>query len=187
MRRRLAAAAAAVTLLALPALFGATAARAELTQTSSTGFTSSFRGEVQAGADATWRAIVQLPRWWSDAHTWSGKAANLSLDLQPGGCWCERWDDRGSPAAVQHAQVLTVLPGRLLRLRGNLGPLQALPVDGVLDIATGVQDGKTMLRLSYRVGGPADAGLEQMASAVDRVLGEQFKRLKALVETGRVD
>ena len=130
---------------------------------------------------------MQLPRWWSDAHTWSGKAANLSLDAQAGGCWCERWDDRGSAASVQHAQVLMVLPGRALRLRGNLGPLQALPVDGVLDIVTSAQDGKTMLRLSYRVGGPADAGLEQMASAVDRVLGEQFKRLKALVETGRVD
>jgi len=27
-----------------------------------------------------WKAIVQLPRWWNDVHTYSGKASNLSLD-----------------------------------------------------------------------------------------------------------
>jgi uncharacterized protein YndB with AHSA1/START domain len=177
----------AALLLVLLALLATAPARADLTQASNLGFTSSFRSEIQAGTDAAWKAIVQLPRWWSDAHTWSGKAANLSLDAQAGGCWCERWDDRGSAASVQHGQVLMVLPGRALRLRGNLGPLQALPVDGVLDIVTSVQDGKTLLRLSYRVGGPADTGLEQLAPAVDRVMGEQFKRLKALVETGRAD
>ncbi|MFT3819763.1 MAG: hypothetical protein QM750_19480 [Rubrivivax sp.] len=169
---------------ALALLAAAASAHAELSAVSGLGFTSSFRSEIQAGADAAWKAIVQLPRWWSDAHTWSGKAANLSLDAQAGGCWCERWE---GGASAQHAQVLMVLPGRVLRARGNLGPLQALPVDGVLELATGVQDGKTVLRLSYRVGGPADTGLEALAPAVDRVLGEQFRRLKALAETGRAE
>ena len=180
MRRALAVALAvtlAVTLAAVPA-------RADLTQLSAQGFVAGFRDEIKAGPDEAWKAIVQPQRWWSDAHTWSGSAAHLSLDARAGGCWCERW---GDGASAQHAQVAMLLPGRLIRLRGGLGPLQGLPVEGVLEIATGSQDGKTFLRLSYRVGGPPDAGLEALAPAVERVLGEQYRRLKALIETGRPD
>ncbi|HNR84145.1 SRPBCC domain-containing protein [Ottowia sp.] len=167
------------TLLALAALLPL-AAQAELSQVSAQGFVASFRDEVKASPDAVWQAIVQLPRWWNGSHTYSGKADNLSLDLRAGGCWCERWDG----GAVQHAQVVLVMPGRLLRLHGGLGPLQDLPVQGVLNLGIGQQDGKTVLRLHYRVGGPADAALDKLAGPVNGVLAEQFQRLKSLVETG---
>ncbi len=57
-----------------------------------------------------------------------GSAANLSLEARAGGCWCERLADGGS---VEHLRVLLVSPGRMLRMRGALGPFQGLAVDGV--------------------------------------------------------
>ncbi len=156
--------------------------RAETSGVSPTGFISSFREEVKAAPDDTWKAIAQLPKWWSDAHTYSGRASNMSLDLVAGACWCERW---GEGYSAQHGQVLLVQPGRVLRLRAELGPLQDLAVNGVLTLVTSAQDGKTFLRLTYRVAGSADAGLEKLAPAVDQVLAAQYRRLKTLAETGK--
>jgi uncharacterized protein YndB with AHSA1/START domain len=157
-------------------------ARAETSSASPTGFVSSFREEAKATPEAVWSAITQLPRWWHDDHTWSGKASNMVLDLQAGGCWCERWGDGQS---VQHGQVVFVQPGRVIRLNASLGPLQELAVNGVLTIVTSAQDGKTVLRLTYRVSGNADAGLDKLAPVVDQVLATQYKRLKMLAETGQ--
>lgn len=156
--------------------------RAETSNVSPTGFVSTFREELKASSDDTWKAILQLPRWWSDSHTYSGKASNLSLDPVAGGCWCERWGEGNS---VQHGQVVLVQPGRVLRMNASLGPLQDLAVNGVLTIVTSAQDGKTFLRMTYRVAGNADAGLEKLAPVVDQVIGTQYRRLKALAETGQ--
>jgi uncharacterized protein YndB with AHSA1/START domain len=156
-------------------------AAAESSNVSPTGFVSTYREEVKASTDDTWKAILQLPRWWSDSHTYSGKASNLSLDASAGGCWCERWGEGNS---VQHGQVVLVQPGRVIRFNANLGPLQDLAVNGVLTIVTSAQDGKTLLRMTYRVAGNADAGLEKLAPLVDQVIGVQYRRLKALAETG---
>ena len=62
-------------------------------------------------------------------HTVSKDAANLSLELRAGGCFCERLKDGGS---VQHLQVAYTAPWAGLRLRGALGPLQMEGVDGAL-------------------------------------------------------
>lgn len=164
------------------ALLGVGSANAEAVNVSPTGFTSQYRDELKASGGEIWNALVQLPRWWNGSHTYSGQASNLSLDVQAGGCWCERWGDGQS---VQHGTVVLALPGRVLRVLGNLGPLQDLPVSGVLTFAITTQDGKTTLRMTYRVAGPPDAGLEKLAPLVDRVMGEQYQRLKALAETGR--
>ncbi|MEQ1807814.1 MAG: SRPBCC domain-containing protein [Burkholderiaceae bacterium] len=156
-------------------------AQAETSNVSPTGFTSTLREEVKATPEDVWKAVVQLPRWWSDAHTYSGKASNLTLEPVAGGCWCERWGEGNS---VQHGQVVLVQPGRVIRLNASLGPLQELAVNGVLTIVASAQDGKTFLRMTYRVAGNADAGLEKLAPVVDQVIGVQYRRLKALVETG---
>ena len=76
-------------------------------------------------------------------------------------------------------------PGRTLRLYANLGPLQELPVTGVLPRSPSRCGTKTILRLTYRVSGPPDVGLDKLAAAVDQVIGQQFKRLKSLAETGK--
>jgi uncharacterized protein YndB with AHSA1/START domain len=177
MKRAFAIALQLLAALAMPAL-------AETSNVSPAGFVSSFREEVKAAPDDVWKAIVALPRWWNNEHTWSGQASNMSLDLQAGGCWCERW---GGGQSVQHGRVVLVQPGRVIRLDASLGPLQELAVNGVLTIVTSAQDGKTFLRLTYRVAGNADAGLEKLAPVVDQVLAVQYRRLKSLVETGKAD
>lgn len=159
-------------------------AHADTSNVAAHGFTSQFRDEVKASPEEAWQALIQLPRWWSGRHTYSGQASNLRLDAQAGGCWCERW---GEGQSVQHGQVVLTLPGRVLRIVGGFGPLQDLPVQGVLTLATGTVEGKTMLRMTYRVGGPPDIGLEGLAPVVDQVIGEQYKRLKALIETGKAE
>jgi len=164
------------------AVLTAGSAHAEALNISATGFISQYREEFKVSTDEIWKALVQLPRWWNDSHTYSGQASNLSFDAQAGGCWCERWGDGQS---VQHGTVVLVMPGRVLRVLGNLGPLQDLPVNGVLTFAIATHDGKPTLRMTYRVAGPPDAGLDKLAPAVDRVMGEQYKRLKALAETGK--
>ena len=45
-------------------------------------------------------------------------------------------------------------------------------------------DNGTRLRFTYAVGGYMDGGLDQIAPAVDSVLGEALNRLKAYIETG---
>ena len=160
----------------------ATPAWAATGNVTSHGFISIFRDEVKASPDQLWQAVVQLPRWWSGEHSYSGQGSNMTLDPQAGGCWCERWGDGNS---VQHGHVVQVQTGRTLRLYANLGPLQELPVNGVLTFTIAMQETKTILRMTYRVSGPPDAGLDKLAPLVDQVIGQQFKRLKSLVETGK--
>lgn len=182
--------AAALILLGLSMV--ATAPHAEPSNVSPTGFVITHRAEITASPSQAWQAIVALPQWWSGKHSWSGSAANFSLDAQAGGCFCERWvDASGAANSVQHGQVVVVQAGRVLRLAAALGPLQDLAVNGVLNIVTsagtGNEAGKNFLRISYRVAGDASANLDKLAGPVDGVIGEQFKRLKALIETGKVE
>jgi uncharacterized protein YndB with AHSA1/START domain len=142
-------------------------------------FESWFEATVAATPAEVFKVMAEPARWWSPKHTWSGDAANLHLDAVAGGCWCEVWGDGNS---VQHARVLKVLPGRMLLLQGGLGPLQELPVVGVLKLETRLEGGQTRLHMSYQVAGPTELALDQWAPVVDGVIGEQFTRLRASVD-----
>jgi uncharacterized protein YndB with AHSA1/START domain len=166
---------------ALGLAVAAAAARGETSNVSGSGFTVTHAIVVAGEPDQVWQAFTQLPRWWKSTHTWSGQASNMTLDAQAGGCWCERW---GNGASAMHGRVLLALPGSALRLQAWLGPLQEMPVAGVLTLGTAKRDGQTRLRVVYRVAGGADAGLDKLAGPVDEVIGEQVKRLKAFIETG---
>ena len=65
------------------------------------------------------------------AAYFSKSAANLTLDAKAGGCWCETLPDGGS---VEHLVVVFADPGKTLVMRGALGPLQGLGVEGALSI-----------------------------------------------------
>lgn len=178
-------AAAAVTAITAGLLAATTApVRAETSEVSPSGFTITHAVVVDADPQMVWQAFTQLPSWWNSAHTWSGQAANLSLDASAGGCWCERW---GNGASAVHGRVLLAIPGSVLRLQAWLGPLQEMPVAGVLSFGTARRDGATRLRVTYRVAGAPEAGLDKLAPAVDGVIGEQVRRLKAFIETGKPD
>ena len=60
----------------------------------------------------------------------------------------------GDGQSVQHGHVVLLQPGRTLRLYANLGPLQELPVQGVLTFTMAMQEKKTILRMTYRVERP---------------------------------
>ena len=150
-------------------------------EVSPTGFVVSLRHETKAAARDLYRALGRIEQWWNASHSYSGKASNLSMPLQAGGCFCERWEQN----SVEHARVVNAIENRLLRLSGALGPLQSLGVEGVLSFAIEEKDGRTTLDVTYRVAGPATAGLDRLAAPVDSVIAEQAKRLVSFAETGR--
>jgi len=154
-------------------------APAEVKSVSQNGFEVAATAMVAAPPDRVYAALGEIGRWWSPSHTFSRDAANLSLELHAGGCFCERLNDGGS---VQHLQVVYAAPGVGLRLRGALGPLQMEGVDGTLSWTLKPGEGGTNVTQSYVVGGYIRSGMEQWAPKVDRVLEEQFERLKSFVE-----
>lgn len=125
---------------------------------------------IPAPPDVVWSALVHPELWWPDEHTWSGSHANLQLVAHAGGCYCESWGEN----SVEHGRVLMSLPGKQLRIRGALGPLQDMAVTAVLKISLAAKDGGTEAVVTYRMSGDASQKLDAIAPAVDRALGEQF-------------
>ncbi len=99
----------------------ASPAYAEVKTIAPSGFEVAQTVAIQGSASRVYAALGMIDRWWSPEHTVSGKAANLHLDLKVGGCFCERSKD-----GIQrlHLTVVAVDPGKIVRLRGALGPLQ---------------------------------------------------------------
>lgn len=153
----------------------------EVADSASNGFTVKIAVQIQAPPEAVYRRLIQVAGWWSPAHTFSQDAKNLSLDPKAGGCFCEVLPNGGS---VRHMQVLMVAPDKSLVLSGALGPLQALAATGTMSIELAPASGETKLTATYAVNGYLPAGMNTWAGPVDRVLGEQFSRLKNLVEHG---
>ena len=96
-----------------------------------------FNERVAATPSAVYAAIGQVERWWSGEHSYSGDAANLSLAMQPGGCFCERWAN----GAVEHGRVIMLMRDQVVRLDAALGPLQNKAVSGVLTFLLKAEEG----------------------------------------------
>lgn len=159
-------------------------AGAEVVDARPNGFEVKRTAVFNAPVDKVYVALSQPSLWWNKDHTWSGSAANLSLAPMAGGCFCEKLPKGGS---VMHMTVVFAQPGQALRLSGALGPLQTTGATGNLGWTLLEKDGQTTLTQTYDVGGYAKDGLDRLAPAVDKVLDEQFDRLKAYVETGRAE
>jgi len=154
-------------------------AAAEVVGVAANGFEIRESVHVAAPADKAYAALLLPARWWSSDHTFSGSAANLALDARAGGCWCETLADGGS---VEIMRVVYVVPGRTLRLRGALGPFQALGVEGAMTWSVKSSATGTDISVSYVVGGYVKDGFDGLSKAADRVLGEQVERLKKLLD-----
>ncbi|MFZ1390948.1 MAG: SRPBCC family protein, partial [Dokdonella sp.] len=136
---------------------------------------------VEAPPAKAYVAISEVARWWSPEHTWSGKAANLSLKAEAGACFCERWAD----GSVEHGRVVMAKKNAMLRLEASLGPLQEYALNGILTFQLKpIDEEATQLDVGYRVSGSSGSGLDQFAPAVDGVLGAQIDRLLRYVDTG---
>ncbi|MBS0418632.1 MAG: SRPBCC family protein [Proteobacteria bacterium] len=167
--------AAAASVLVVPV------ATAEVTSVGAAGFEIREQIHVSAAPDAVYGSLLSPKRWWDPQHTYSGNAQNLTLDAKAGGCWCETLPGGGS---VEHLSVVYFAPGKVIRFRGALGPLQAMGVAGSMTVKLTATGGGTELTLTYVVGGYYKAGFDELAKAVDGVLASQVGRLKKWIETG---
>ena len=160
----------------------ATAARAEVVDVQASGFEVRQTAHIAAPPAQVYAALGQVGRWWSNEHSFSGDAANLSLEPKAGGCFCETLKDGGWAA---HMRVIYAQPGQALRLEGAIGPLQTLGATGHLIWTLTAKDGGADLVQTYDVGGYAKGGFNGWATPVDGVLTAQLARLKRFVETGK--
>ena len=155
-------------------------AHAEVKESSADAFFLTYEGTVAAPTAKAYADIVQIGKWWNSEHTYSGKSVNLTLKPEAGGCLCERWKD----GSVEHGEVLMAMPGKVLRLRTALGPLQERALTGILTFWLKNEDSATTLTVEYRVNGASASGLDQLAPSVDEVLGDQVARLRRYIATG---
>lgn len=166
---------------------------AEVVSSSESGFVSRVTVDVPVAPDEAWKALIAPATWWSKEHTYSGDAANLYLDAQATGCFCEllplpegaaEGTRRGS---IEHLHVVYANPAKALRLTGGLGPLQSEAVSGSLTITLKPVDGGTRIQWFYVVGGYARFKFPEMAVVVDKVLAQQVARLGEKLGVGAKD
>jgi len=148
-------------------------ANADVIAASSSHYTLRHEAVSALAPDAIWTRLVRPEAWWSAAHTYSGDATNLSLDLAPGGLWKEEW----AGGSVAHATVLYVKPGEQLRLDAPFGPLQSMAVSVVWTI-TVLPEGTGSTVIFNEVANGSDASnLDKIAGAVDGVKAEAMRSL----------
>jgi hypothetical protein len=168
---------------ALAALMLVGAANAEVVEQTDTGFRTRNVAEISASADRVYSALGDVGSWWNGAHSYSGSAANLTLFLSPGACFCERVGVGGA----QHGVVVLALPGRLLRINGAVGPLQDEGASASLTFAITAKGAGVEVVQTYHVGGMRSGAAKGFAAPVDLVVREQLMRFEKYVETGRPD
>ncbi|WP_300379856.1 hypothetical protein [Henriciella sp.] len=122
-----------------------------------------------------WERLIHPEDWWAPAHTYSGDAANLSLDLQAGGLWREDWDG----GSVSHGSVLMVREGEQLRLDAPFGPLQGMAVKVSWTITIEPDGEGARATFKEVANGSVSSALGQIAPAVDSVKSEAMQRLTA--------
>ncbi len=160
----------ALSLLAAPAL-------AEVVSQTADGFTLRYQVVLETTPEDIWISLGRIGDWWEDAHTYSGDAANMTIELKPGGCFCEALPGGG----VRHGEVVMAWPERMLRLYAALGPLQATDPAAALTFEWATEGGGQTLTATYVVAGP---GLGAFAGGVDGVLKTQFDNLARHIERG---
>ena len=168
-------------ILALSVLLLATPASAEVVSASTNGFEVSHSVNLVIPRERAYAAFGQVQNWWSKDHSYSGNAARLSMQLTPGGCFCERLDGGGG---IEHLRVTYVQPNERVVLTGSLGPLLYEATSGVMDVKFEKIAGGTRITSSYRAAGFARGNAGEMAPLVDAVLGEQIKRLRVYAAGG---
>jgi hypothetical protein len=158
---------------------------AEVKAASDTGFNSVHIATVKATPEEIWTRLLTPKDYWNKAHSWSGSTAGFYIDAQANGCFCELFQEAdvngklNTVGSVEHMRVLFAHPGKVLRMQGALGPLQSEAVIGTLTVAMEPSKDKagTRVSFSYVVGGYMRYTVAEIAPAVDKVLGEQFKNM----------
>ncbi len=163
------------------ALLATGGARAEVIDKGAYGFRLKIVREIAAPPEKVFSAIGQVGGWWSDAHTYSGKASSMTMPLTAAACFCEALAAGGG---VRHGVVEAVIPNQLVRVHAALGPLQDEGVAAALAFSLKPKGTGTELTTTYHVGGARDF-VVSFAPGVDGVLTEAMDRLKSYAETGK--
>ncbi|MCA1661694.1 MAG: ATPase [Novosphingobium sp.] len=164
-------------------------AAAEVVASSDAGFVTRAAVTVKVDPAAAWLALVAPNLWWNGEHTYSGDPANLYIDAQATGCFCEKLPltkdapSGARPGSIEHMHVIYAAPARVLRMSGGLGPLQSEAAEGTLTITLKPADGGTRILWEYVVGGYMRQKPAELAPLVDKVLLEQLTRLAAKLGT----
>lgn len=174
-----AAALAALLAMGAAATFAPLTAHADVT-TGTTGFVVKHEVTVPLAPTAAYAQVLRVQDWWDPEHTYSGKAENLSVDVKPGGCWCESLEGGGF---IEHMRLILAWPAKAVRFDGALGPLQQMGVSGALTFAFKPEGEGTRVTLTYAVGGHAAGGFESVAKPVESVLGAALARYAAKAGT----
>lgn len=153
-----------------------TPAGAEVISANANGFEVSNSVNLVIPVNQAYAAFSRLGAWWSDEHTYSGKAANIQLMLRPGGCFCEAIPEGGG--GVEHMRVSVVQPNERVVMSGALGPVLYEAAAGVMDVKFERIAGGAKVTMNYRAAGFANGGADKMAPLVDQVLAEQLKRYR---------
>jgi hypothetical protein len=161
--------------LAAIALLTSSPAAAEVVSAGPSGFEVRQTVNLVVPADIAFSSFRDVASWWDPEHTYSGDSANMSLNLAPGGCFCERFPKGGG---IEHMRVTYLDPGKRVVLTGALGPLLYEATAGVMDVQVKSTAGGSQLILDYRAAGFFKGGADKLAPAVDEVLAGQMKRLR---------
>ena len=157
-------------------------AAAEIVSADAHGFEVSNGVNLVIPVNQAYAAFSRLGAWWSDEHTYSGKAANIQLMLRPGGCFCEAIPEGGG--GVEHMRVSVVQPNERIVMSGALGPVLYEAATGVMDVKFERIAGGAKVTMSYRAAGFAKGNADKMAPIVDQVLAEQLKRYRVYAAKG---
>lgn len=160
----------------LPLVTLATPALAEVREVTDSGFVIEIERDVGLPQDQLWAALQNPALWWSDAHTWSGSAANMRYEPRVGGCWCETVGD----GEVEHGRILRIDAGQRIVMRSDLGPLSGSAVSARLSWGIDLPANPQRVRVRYEVSGRLPMPAATLAPLVDQVLAQQLDRLAAL-------
>lgn len=153
-------------------------ASAEVVERDADHFVLRYKVGLETTPEDVYAAIGEVGQWWNGAHTYSGKASNLTLPLEVGACFCEALPDG---TTFEHGRVLETDPNLGTLLDAPLGPLKGKATWARLSIGWSGADAGWDVVMTYVVRGP---GVGVLADAVDAVMADQYGRFIHFVEYG---
>lgn len=161
------------TLCLLLAEFMSSPIHAEVVKASPEHYTLEQKKSCDLSPEQIWQKLIVPSSWWHPEHTYSGDAANLSLNIEAGGLWREDWGG----GSVTHGTVLYANENEILRLNAPFGPLQEMAVTVVWTISLEAFEDGADITFTEIANGSPQSGLDAIATAVDYVKTEAINRL----------
>jgi len=134
-------------------------------------FTFKDSVQISLSPGETFHRFLQVDAWWD--HRFSQNPSRFYIEARPGGGFFEIFDESGD--GVKHAEVIFVVRGKTLRMRGPLG-LSGFALDMVYTLDFEGTDSGTWVRLDVRGAGELEEGWPSTVQGVwHHFLVERFK------------